>query len=68
MGVAEILEELPKLSEEDRYRVFQRLAELGSEETPAMLAAIDEADRASFHDDLSAEQMRQDVSRWARTK
>jgi hypothetical protein len=68
MSVVEILDELPKLSEQDRQLVFEKLSELGFEETPEMLAAIDEADAAPPESDLSAEEGRQNVSRWARTK
>jgi hypothetical protein len=45
MSVTEILEELPKLKSEERHTLFERLSELEAaeiEETPAMLAAIDE--------------------------
>jgi hypothetical protein len=38
------------------------------EETPEMLAAIDEARAAPEKDDLSIEEIRQNVCRWARTK
>jgi len=71
VSMTEILDELPKLSAEERQLLFQRLNELGIgeiEETPEMLAAIDEA-QASPHDhDLSVEEMRRNVVRWARTK
>ncbi len=71
MSMAEILEELPKLSATDRDLLFQRLAEMGAgeiEETPELLAAIDEADASPEAEDLSAEEMRQNVTRWAREK
>jgi len=41
---------------------------LGLEETPEMLAAIDEADAAPHDGDLSVEEIRHNVSRWARQK
>jgi len=69
MSMAEILEELPKLSASDRDLLFQRLSEMGAgeiEETPEMLAAIDEADAASEQGDLSPDDLRQNVKRWAR--
>jgi len=69
MSVAEILEELPKLSATDRDLLFQRLAEMGAgeiEETPELLAAIDAAEVSPEAEDLSAEEMRQNVTRWAR--
>ncbi len=69
MSMAEILEELPKLSASDRDLLFQRLSEMGAgeiEETPEMLAAIDEADAASEKEDLTADELRQKVGRWAR--
>ena len=66
--MAEILEELPKLSASDRDLLFQRLSEMGAgdiEETPELLAAIDEAEAAPEEQDISPEQMRQNVTRWA---
>ncbi len=71
MSMNEILEELPKLSLEERQLLFQRLSELETgeiEETPEMLAAIDEARAEPSTTDLTAEEMRRDVIRWARTK
>jgi hypothetical protein len=71
MSVADILEELPKLSATDRDLLFQRLAEMGAgeiEETPELLAAIDEANASPEAEDLSVEEMRQNVTRWAREK
>jgi hypothetical protein len=71
MSMTEILDELPKLSTEERQLLFQRLNELGIgeiEETPEMLAAIDEARAEPSTTDVSAEELRQDVIRWARTK
>ena len=53
MSVTEILNELPKLSDEERHLLLERLNELemaklpeGFEETPEMLAAIDEGIRS----------------------
>jgi hypothetical protein len=69
MSVAEILEELPKLSASDRDLLFQRLSEMGAgevEETPELLAALDEADAASEEEDVTADELRQKVKRWAR--
>jgi hypothetical protein len=69
--MTEILDELPKLSVEERHLLFQRLNELEIgevEETPEMLAAIDEAQAAPHQNDLSVEEIRQNVSRWAHTK
>jgi hypothetical protein len=71
MSVIEILDELPKLSLEERHLLFQRLNELETgeiEETPEMLAAIDEAQASPHENDLSVEEIRQNVSRWARSK
>ena len=51
MSLAEILEELPKLTPEERQQVYLRLQALEDEPeveaTPELLAAIDEAVRAS---------------------
>jgi hypothetical protein len=71
VSMTEILDELPKLSVEERQLLFLRLSELGVgeiEETPEMLAAIDEAQASPHDQDLSVEEMRQNVIRWARTK
>ncbi len=71
MSVTEILDELPKLSIEERQLLFQKLNELEGgtiEETPEMLAAIDEARAEPSTTDLSAEELSRDVIRWARTK
>jgi len=71
MSTSEILDELPKLSVEERQLLFQRLSELEMgeiEETPEMLAAIDEARAEPSTSDVSAEELRRDVIRWARTK
>ena len=71
MSMTEILDELPKLSVEERQLLFQRLSELTLgeiEETPEMLAAIDEARAEPSTTDVSAEELRRDVIRWARSK
>jgi hypothetical protein len=71
MSMTEILDELPKLSVEERQLLFQRLSELNIgdiEETPEMLAAIDEARAEPSTTDVSAEDLRRDVIRWARSK
>jgi hypothetical protein len=52
MSTVEILEELPKLDRQDRYKLLERLEELQCEdfeETPEMLAAI-EAGRRSLRE------------------
>jgi hypothetical protein len=71
--MTEIIDEVSKLSIEERRLLFQKLNELEletdiDEETPEMLAAIDEADASSTENDLSAEQLRQNVKRWAHFK
>jgi hypothetical protein len=71
MSMTELLDEVSKLSAEERQLLSQRLNELEAgeiEETPEMLAAIDEADASPHENDLSAEEIRQNVSRWAHTK
>ena len=63
MSVTEILEELPKLKDEERHLLLERLNELemsklpeGFEETPEMLAAIDEGIRSlEEHGSIPAE-------------
>ena len=69
--MTEILDEVSKLSIEERRLLFQKLNELENgdiEETPEMLAAIDEAQSDSHETDLSVEEMRRNVTRWAHTK
>jgi hypothetical protein len=51
MSALEILDELPRLSHEERLAIYQRIAEMEGiepdiEESPEMLAAIDEGRRA----------------------
>lgn len=51
MSATEILDELPKLSHEERMAIYQRIVEMEGlesdmEESPEMLAAIDEGRRA----------------------
>jgi len=69
--MTEILDELPNLSADERQLLLQRLSELNIgeiEETPEMLAAIDEARSEPSTTDMSAEELRRDVIRWARSK
>ncbi len=54
MSATEILQELPNLTPQERVVIYQRIAELEGhreglyvEESPEMLAAIDEGRRAS---------------------
>jgi len=44
MSITEILDELPKLKLEERDVILHRIEELDELASPAMLAAIDEAD------------------------
>jgi hypothetical protein len=70
MSMTEILDELPKLSVEERRLLFQRRNELEIgqiEETPELLAAIDEARSEPLTTDVTAEELSRDVIRWART-
>jgi hypothetical protein len=69
MSVREILEELPRLDAGERQTVFRRLIEidpaLDVQETPEMLAAIDEAVR-SFDESkgVGIEEARRRVAQW----
>jgi hypothetical protein len=69
MSVSEILEELPRLDAGERQTVLRRLMEidpaLEMEETPEMLAAIDESVR-SFDADkgVGIEEARRRVAQW----
>ena len=71
MSMTEILDEVSKLSVEERKLLFQKLNEMEDadiEETPELLAAIEEARSEPLDTDVSAEELRNDVIRWARTK
>jgi hypothetical protein len=69
MSIREILEELPRLDASERRTVLRRLIEIDPalevEETPEMLAAIDEAVR--FFDagkGVGIEEARRRVAQW----
>ena len=72
MSVEQILEELPKLPPEERQRIFDRLAQLGSQDahvlTPEESAAIDEAIRSlEAGKGIPASEVRQRfAARWSR--
>jgi hypothetical protein len=71
MSMTKLLDEVSKLSAEERQLLSQRLSELEAgeiEETPEMLAAIDEARAEPSMTDVSAEELNRDVIRWARTR
>ncbi len=69
MSVREILEELPRLDASERQTVLRRLIEIDPglevEETPEMLAAIDEA-VCSFDTDkgVGIEEARRRFAQW----
>lgn len=68
MSVTEILEELPKLSPTDQNLIRERIDELlmaEFEETPEMLAAIDEGIRsAESEPGYPAQAVRPELSSW----
>ncbi|HEX4138814.1 MAG TPA: hypothetical protein VHY09_00585 [Candidatus Methylacidiphilales bacterium] len=68
MSVTEIIQELPKLSPEDRDLLRQELAEryiADFEETPEMLAAIDEGLRSLREEPTyTLEQVREEMRSW----
>ena len=69
MSVREILEELPRLDPSERQTVLRRLMEIDPalelEETPEMLAAIDEAVRCFEADKgVGIEEARRRVAQW----
>ncbi len=68
MSITEILEELPKLKVEERDVILHRIEELDELASPAMLAAIDEAEASPVENDLSADELRRRVKQWAHTK
>jgi len=69
MSITEILDELPKLNIDERRLLSDRLHALEGdeiEETPEMLAFIDEGIRSAEQGgDISLEEARQRVSQWA---
>jgi hypothetical protein len=68
MSTAEILEELPRLARDEREKIWKRLEEieLGEmDETPEMLAAIDEGRGAIGEGKIvNIEEMRRRVRQW----
>lgn len=68
MSTTEILEELPRLARDEREKIWKRLEEieLGEmDETPEMLAAIDEGRRAIGEGKIvDIEEMRRRVGQW----
>jgi hypothetical protein len=71
MSMSEILEEVSKLSSEERHLLVQKLNELEEEdcgETPELLAAIEEARLEPESTNVSAEELARDVIRWAHSK
>ncbi len=68
MSTTEILEELPRLARDEREKIWKRLEEieLGEmDETPEMLAAIDEGRRAIVEGKIvNIEEMRRRVGQW----
>ena len=68
MSVNEILQELPKLSPEDRHLIRQQLDEHfidDFEETPEMLAAIDEGLKSSAEGkNITIEELREEMKTW----
>ena len=68
MSTTEILEELPRLARDEREKIWKRREEieLGEmDETPEMLAAIDEGRRAIVEGKIvNIEEMRRRVGQW----
>jgi hypothetical protein len=68
MSVNEIIQELPKLSPEDRHLLRQELDERyleDFEETPEMLAAIDEGLRSLREEPtITIEELREKMKSW----
>jgi predicted transcriptional regulator len=71
MSAIEILDELPKLSQTERRAIYQRIAEMEGfesdiEESPEMLAAIDEGRRARENGKAYTPQDARDlIAQWA---
>ena len=70
MSAAEILEELPNLPPAELQRIRERILELEDEyeveETPALLAAIDEGLRSLENEPIyTPDAVRERISQWA---
>ena len=68
MSVTDIIRELPKLTPEDRHRLRQELDQRyinDFEETPEMVAAIDEGLRSSREErSYTLEEVREEMRKW----
>lgn len=69
MSFTEIVEELPRLSADERHDLLNRLVELDDsavfEETPEMLAAIDEGIHSmETEPSITLEEARRSIPRW----
>jgi hypothetical protein len=70
MSLAEIIEELPKLTPEERRTIYQQIERLDGEPnfepTPEMLGAIEEGTRSAQTERMyTAEEIKDRVHRWA---
>jgi anaerobic ribonucleoside-triphosphate reductase len=70
MSLAQIIEELPKLTPEERRTIYQQIerldGELGFEPTSEMLAAIDEGTRSAQAERMyTADEIKERVRQWA---
>jgi len=69
MSTEEILAELPKLSLDEVEVIYQRAENLLHDEaSPELLVAIDQADVEPHSEDISVEQIRDQVKRWAHSQ
>jgi hypothetical protein len=66
MSVTEIIDELPKLSAQEREAILHRIEEIdGIDETPEMLAAIDEGRRSlEIQGGIPAQEVRKQITTW----
>jgi hypothetical protein len=72
MSLAEIIEELPKLTPEERRTIYQQIEKLDGEPefeaTPEMLAAIDEGTRSAQTEHMhTADEIKERIRQWANT-
>ena len=73
MSLAEIIEELPKLTPEERQTIYQQIERLDGEPnfepTPEMLGAIEEGTRSAQTERMyTAEEIKDRVHRWANSR
>jgi hypothetical protein len=66
MSLAEIIEELPKLTPEERRTIYQQIESLDGEPTSEMLGAIEEGTRSAQTERMyTADEIKERIRQWA---